>query len=116
MLMKSVMVSMPAGWGGGGVSGVLPPPPLPAPLPTKRSPTKLCFLLSHSGAARTPLVTSAKKAFFTYSGDTEEEGDVGTPPQARQSPFLAPQPPSPPQPTCREVSKTTSLELVGMRS
>jgi len=28
-------------------------------------PTKLCFSVSHSGAARTPLATSAKKAFFT---------------------------------------------------
>lgn len=29
-------------------------------------PTKLCFLLSHSGAARTPLATKAKKAFLTW--------------------------------------------------
>ncbi len=28
-------------------------------------PTKLCFLFSHNGAARTPLATKAKKAFFT---------------------------------------------------
>lgn len=28
-------------------------------------PTKLCFLLSHSGAALTPFATKAKKAFFT---------------------------------------------------
>lgn len=34
-------------------------------------PTKLCFLLSHRGAARTPLVTRAKKAFFTYSQKSE---------------------------------------------
>lgn len=33
-------------------------------------PTKLCFLLSHKGAARTPLVTKAKKAFFTCSQES----------------------------------------------
>ena len=36
-------------------------PPLP---PSPGSPTKLCFLLSHRGAARMPLATSAKKAFL----------------------------------------------------
>lgn len=30
-------------------------------------PTKLCFLLSHSGAALTPFATRAKKAFFTWT-------------------------------------------------
>lgn len=34
------------------------------PLQPHSSPTKLCFLLSHSGAARTPLATMAKKAFL----------------------------------------------------
>lgn len=29
-------------------------------------PTKHCFLLSHKGAARTPLETRAKNAFFTW--------------------------------------------------
>lgn len=33
-------------------------------LPSPFSPTKLCFLLSHRGAARTPLATRAKKAFL----------------------------------------------------
>lgn len=28
-------------------------------------PTKLCFSVSHSGAARTPLATKAKNAFLT---------------------------------------------------
>lgn len=36
-------------------------PPLP---PRPSSPTKLCFLLSHRGAARMPLATRAKKAFL----------------------------------------------------
>uniref|UniRef100_A0A674H3R8 Uncharacterized protein n=1 Tax=Taeniopygia guttata TaxID=59729 RepID=A0A674H3R8_TAEGU len=44
---------------------VLPAPRAPRDPWTPRSPTKLCFLLSQSGAARTPLVTSAKNAFFT---------------------------------------------------
>lgn len=79
--------------------GSCPLPPPSPPLPTKRSPTKLCFLLSHSGAARTPLVTSAKKAFFTYSGDMEEEGDVGTPPPPRQGRVHSWPPNPPPPPT-----------------
>lgn len=36
------------------------------PSPACHSPTKLCFLLSHRGAARTPLATKAKKAFLTW--------------------------------------------------
>lgn len=35
------------------------------PLCQNNLPTKLCFLLSHSGAALTPFATKAKKAFFT---------------------------------------------------
>lgn len=91
--MKSVMVNMPGvvvgGQGQGGPASPLGTPPAP------RSPTKLCFLLSHSGAARTPLVTSAKKAFFTCSrghGEASREA-VGTPRQP-PAPNLLPTPPA----------------------
>uniref|UniRef100_A0A8C3ULD4 Uncharacterized protein n=1 Tax=Catharus ustulatus TaxID=91951 RepID=A0A8C3ULD4_CATUS len=47
------------------VRRVLPAPSAPRDPTPPHSPTKLCFLLSQSGAARTPLVTSAKNAFFT---------------------------------------------------
>lgn len=36
-------------------------------------PTKLCFSESHSGAARTPLATRAKKAFLTCVPKKDEE-------------------------------------------
>lgn len=120
--MKSVMVSMPGGQAGVSRAPPAAPPTSPqAPRPA-RSPTKLCFLLSHSGAARTPLVTSAKKAFFTCRGG-RHGGGRGT---LRQPSLPVPgrktlmgaekQPQTRSRPTCREVSKTTSLELVGMRS
>lgn len=36
-------------------------------------PTKLCFSVSHSGAARTPLATRAKKAFLTFGVQRENK-------------------------------------------
>lgn len=74
----------------------------------QHSPTKLCVLLSQSGAARTPLATSATKAFLICQ--QSEEG-------VRAS--LTPVCPSLSIPlfvTSREMSKTTSLQLVGMVS
>ena len=35
-------------------------------------PTKACLELSHSGAARRPLATNAKKAFFTWEAIARE--------------------------------------------
>lgn len=39
-------------------------------------PTKLCFLLSHSGAALTPFATKAKKAFFTCKQTNKKKGKL----------------------------------------
>lgn len=56
--------------------GVLPPRSPPSDsLRAPRLPTKLCFLLSQRGAARTPLATKAKKAFLTCV-EAEERDDV----------------------------------------
>lgn len=74
------------------------------------SPTKLCVLLSQRGAARTPLATSAKKAFLICW--QSEEGFRGSPSLL----LHCPSPLIPQVITSREMSKTTSLQLVGMAS
>lgn len=70
--MKSVMVSMPRGQDNSPQHCSKASLHAQYKIPIKQCsknclPTKLCFLLSHKGAARTPLVTKAKKAFFTCS-------------------------------------------------
>lgn len=74
----------------------------------QHSPTKLCVLLSQSGAARTPLATSATKAFLIC-----QESDEGV--RAPLTP-VCPSLSIPLFVTSREMSKTTSLQLVGMAS
>lgn len=76
--MKSVMVSIPA-------ANTRPKEGDQTPFrgrkrPTAAStltalPTKLCFSVSHSGAARTPLATRAKKAFLTFGVKREDKGN-----------------------------------------
>lgn len=52
-------------------------------------PTKLCLLVSHSGAARTPLATSAKKAFLTCRRRPERSPYTSHPPGDKVSIFPA---------------------------
>lgn len=70
-------------------------------------PTNLWILLSHKGAALKPLATIAKKAFFTLGGRRKHyhRWHVYVSAQLWVSSL-----------TCSEISKMTSLQLVGMAS